>query len=64
MIPVKPYSLKLSGYFLLLIFALQSCQDKPGTWKNDQINAGKRQDFHDLSKQAFFDLKANNLLHL
>ncbi|HAL81375.1 MAG TPA: hypothetical protein DCO83_03375 [Mucilaginibacter sp.] len=62
--PVQPYTLKLSGYFLLLIFALQSCKEKPGTWKNDQISSGKRNDFHELSKQAFFDLKANNLLHL
>jgi hypothetical protein len=62
--PIQPYTLKLSGYFLLLIFALQSCKEKPGTWKNDQISSGKRNDFHELSKQAFFDLKANNLLHL
>jgi hypothetical protein len=46
---------------LLLFFALQSCKDNPGVWKNDQIKAGKREDFRLLSEQVFTDLKANNL---
>jgi hypothetical protein len=51
--------LKLSG-FLILTIVLQSCQPKPGSWKNAQINAGKREDFHELNKQVFKSLQAND----
>lgn len=51
--------------FLLLAFILQSCSNpKPGVWKNDQIDAGKRSDFHSLTEQAFVELKANNPKHM
>jgi hypothetical protein len=44
---------------------LQSCDsDKAGSWKNDQINASKREDFHQLNDEAFTDLKADNPKHL
>ncbi|HEY8783073.1 MAG TPA: hypothetical protein VIM16_15715 [Mucilaginibacter sp.] len=62
--PIKPYLLKLSG-FLTLIIVLQSCKDdKPGSWKNDEIKAGKREDFHKMTDQVFIDLKKNDLPHL
>jgi hypothetical protein len=57
--PITAYQLKLSG-ILLLLFVLQGCVEKPGLWKNDQIKAGKRDDFHALNDQAFRDLKAND----
>lgn len=58
--PINRYFLKLSG-FLLLVFALQSCTEKSGSWKNEKIKAGKRQDLHKLSDQVFTALKANDL---
>ncbi len=61
--PVNRYLLKLSA-FLLLIVALQGCMSKAGSWKNDQIEAGKRADFHDLNNHVLADLKANDLRHL
>jgi hypothetical protein len=46
---------------LLTSAALQSCTKiKNGTYKNDQINAGMRSDFHKLNDQLFAALKANN----
>jgi hypothetical protein len=56
---ITTYLLNLSG-FLLLAIALQSCTDKAGSWKNEQIKAGKRDDFHDLNARALQFLKANN----
>lgn len=46
--------------FLLLIIVVQSCADKAGSWKNEQINAGKREDFHKLNDEAFKYIKAND----
>ena len=43
-----------------LIAVLQSCINKPGCWKNEQISASKRADFHSLNDQAFKYLKAND----
>lgn len=57
----------LRNLFLLtsLVLILQSCSDpKPGVWKNDQIDAGKRSDFHALTDQAFVELKADNPKHM
>jgi len=55
------YRISLCLFGLLLsLLVLPSCSDpKPGTLKNDQIKAGKREDFHALNEQAFADLKAN-----
>jgi hypothetical protein len=61
--PITAYQLKLSG-ILLLLFVLQGCVEKTGLWKNDQIQAGKRDDFHALNDQAVKDLKANDPKHL
>lgn len=55
---MKPYPLKLIT-LLLLLFILQSCVDKPGVWKNEKIAAGKRSDFHELTTDALYWLKAN-----
>ena len=46
--------------FLLLVTVLQGCMDNAGTWKNEQIKASKREDFHALNKQVLKDLKANS----
>ncbi len=59
--PLNTYLPKLSFVFLLFL-ALQSCKPhEPGTWKNDQIDAGQRKDFHALAEQAFIPLKANDI---
>jgi hypothetical protein len=55
---MKPYPLKLIT-LLLLLFILQSCVDKPGIWKNEKIAGGKRSDFHALTTDALYWLKAN-----
>ncbi|WCT12519.1 hypothetical protein [Mucilaginibacter jinjuensis] len=52
---LKPLSL------LLLVFVLQSCNlapSKPGIWKNDKIEAGKREKFHELNDQLLKNIKA------
>jgi hypothetical protein len=38
----------------------QSCITKPGTWKNEQISSGKRDDFHKLNEQLINALRAKN----
>lgn len=59
--PINLYPVKLIGLLLLLAF-LQSCLgEKLGTWSNDQINAGKRADFHNLNDQLLRGLKTNNM---
>lgn len=44
---------------LFLVF--QSCVVTPGSWKNEKISSGKREDFHQLNTEAFKYLKANDL---
>jgi hypothetical protein len=58
----KPY-LKLP-LFLLMLFVLQSCVTKPGTWKNEKIETGIRSDLHELSNEALTYLKVNNFKRL
>jgi hypothetical protein len=43
---------------LFLVF--QSCVSVPGSWKNEKISSGKRDDFHQLNTEALTYLKANN----
>ena len=43
---------------LFLIF--QSCVVVPGTWKNEKISSGKRDDFHEMNARALGLLKAND----
>jgi len=57
--PAKPYLLNCITFFLLAII-FQSCSDQSGAWKNEEINSGKREHFHELNEQAFKSLKANN----
>jgi hypothetical protein len=59
--PINTYLIKLTG-LLLLAITLQSCMEQPGTWKNDQIKAGKRDDFHELNDKVFKAIKANDLV--
>ena len=57
--PVKFQPAKIL-VFLLVGLLLQSCTNKPGSWKNDAIKAGKREDFHELNDEVFKGLKAND----
>ena len=59
--PINTYLIKLTG-LLLLVIVLQGCMEQPGTWKNDQIKAGKRDDFHELNGQVFKAIKVNDLV--
>jgi hypothetical protein len=43
---------------LFLVF--QSCVLVPGSWKNEKISSGKRDDFHQLNTEVLAYLKANN----
>lgn len=63
---MKPKKLLIKpACFLLVIAALQSCvADKPGVYKNDQIRAGKRNDFHALNDRLFKGLAANDAKQL
>ena len=45
---------------LSIAISLQSCLSKPGVWKNEQISSGKRSDFHELNKQLFTSLQADD----
>jgi len=49
---------------LALLFFLPSCVTVPGTWKNERISSGKRDDFHDLNKEVLGYLKANDATSL
>ncbi|UOE50681.1 hypothetical protein MTO98_06285 [Mucilaginibacter sp. SMC90] len=46
--------------FILLTVSLQSCIKQPGSWRNDQIPDGKRNDFHKLNEQLLRDLHTGN----
>lgn len=54
-----PNTIKLLSGFLLAA-ALQSCVKQSGSWRNDQIPGGIRDDFHKLNEQLLHDLKSNN----
>ena len=48
--------------FCALLIILQSCKPAiPGSWKNDQIKSGLRDDFHKLNDGALKYLKANDI---
>src|ERR1700754_1210649 len=60
MINPKPSAIRLLA-FLLIIFALQSCEPtQPGSWKNDQISNSDREKFHKLNDELFTQLKVND----
>jgi hypothetical protein len=59
---VKPKQFTLAIAAILLL--LQSCTTVPGTWKNERISGGKRENFHNLNAEAFQYLKANDLQKL
>ncbi len=48
----------------IMIFGLftifQACKPLPGSWKNEKIADGKRDDFHKMTKEALKNLKAND----
>lgn len=54
----KPFtSASLLG-LLAMLFLLSACAPpKPGKWKNDQIESGKRNDFHTLNTRLLTELK-------
>ncbi|MDB5146482.1 MAG: hypothetical protein JWQ57_502, partial [Mucilaginibacter sp.] len=54
-----PNTIKLLGCLLVAVL-FQSCITKPGTWQNDQISSGKRDDFHKLNEQLINALRAKN----
>jgi hypothetical protein len=62
---VKPHLLKLLC-FLLLVSVLSACkQEQPaGTYKNEAIEAGQREELHKLNDQLFNLLKANKIEEL
>nr|WP_067059706.1 hypothetical protein [Mucilaginibacter sp. L294] len=45
---------------LLIPVILQSCSNEIGAWKNDQIKQSNRDELHELNKQVFKYLKAND----
>src|ERR1700744_2394459 len=53
-----PYPVAIAA--LLLLFFLQGCISDPGTWRNDRIAAGKRDDLHELNERALTFLKSDN----
>jgi hypothetical protein len=60
---MKPKNLnhfKLLAFACFFQFFFQSCVLVPGTWKNEKISAGKRDDFHQLNTEALNYLKAND----
>jgi len=59
-----PTLLKLFS-FLLIASIFVSCKPhEPGTWKNDKIESGMRDDFHKLIDQVMAGLKANDHLKM
>ena len=60
----KPLFIKLLG-LLLICSVLTNCKTHdPGTWRNEQIEPGDREDFHKLNTQLMAALKANNHLQM
>ena len=47
-------------FFAVSLIALSACNNgEPGTWKNDDIYPGIKQDFHEMNDLLFKSLKAN-----
>jgi hypothetical protein len=42
------------------LLIVQACVTVPGSWKNEKISSGKRDDFHQLNSDALRYLKAND----
>jgi len=60
----NPLLMKLLCIFLIFSI-LNSCKPhEPGTWKNDKIESGIREDFHQLNIQTLDGLKANDHLKM
>jgi hypothetical protein len=57
--PLSPSQFRLAAAACLLLI-LPSCVLVPGSWKNENIKSGKREDFHKLNTEALAYLKANN----
>ncbi len=53
----------IATLFIATVF-LQGCWKPAGSWKNDQISASKRSDFHDLDDQLLKYLKADDYISL
>jgi hypothetical protein len=49
---------------LAFIILIQGCSDSPGTWVNQQISSGKRDDFHKLNTEALQYIKADDMNNL
>jgi len=61
--PKNTYPLQLTVLVMALLFVLQSCGNEiPGSWKNDEIKTGKRDDFHKLNEQLFKALKNKDIV--
>jgi hypothetical protein len=59
-----PTLMKLCS-FLFIVSIFISCKPhQPGTWKNDKIESGIRDDFHKLNDQTMAGLKANDHLKM
>jgi hypothetical protein len=59
-----PTLMKLCS-FLFIVSIFISCKPhEPGTWKNDKIESGIRDDFHKLNDQTMAGLKANDHLKM
>ena len=60
---MKPFNLNTITLCLLLLAALtlSGCIEKPGSYINAQISAGKRDDFHAMNQQALKYIKSDNM---
>jgi len=52
---------KLLIVLLLMLPLLQSCEPNAGTWIDEQISSGKRDDFHQMNTAALEYLKADSM---
>ena len=59
---MKPLSINkfIISFTFWLAFMLQACNKVPGSWKNEKISSGKRDDFHQLNNEALKYLKEND----
>src|ERR1700729_1350222 len=57
--PFRPSQFKLAA-FAIMILVFQSCTLVPGVRENDEIKAGKREEFHELNGNVLNRLKADD----
>jgi hypothetical protein len=61
---IHPKLIWLFSFLFILLFFISCKPHDPGTWKNDKIESGARDNFHELNDRVMAGLKTNDHLKM